>query len=459
MKNIKILLVSIVLSLFIPFTTYAATMEIQGDEKDNIGTYNLYYNGTEEDGTNLKFDVVSNTNVKPVIKKDTTMTGPECENGSCVLELPSNYTFGEKIKIATFTLTNTASEETIINLVVNMNGTKMTEKTGIKLSAGETTTVKAKSNNSSMSSITLSVGALDKTFDSNVTDYTVTGIKDTINSITLTPTCDNCRFTVTCPTGGCSVSNSKRVSLQTGANNVAVNIVSEDGSSNKTYMFNIYRGDVITSSPYLDELNIKDAVLSPTFNQLTNDYTTSVKNEVTELDITTVTEDPSAKVEIKGDKDLKEGENTLTITVTSSDGENKQVYTIIVTREEKEEKTTKKIVTKKVTKKKNNKWLILIISVVALAIIITSFILIFKKKKKKKNNDNDKNNKSNSENEEENSELTEENNIIKENTDALNILEETQRKMNEESKDDIDDALDDLMKTKKLELGDLDLYK
>ena len=50
----------------------------------------------------------------------------------------------------------------------------------------------------------------------------------------------------------------------------------------------------------------------------------------------------------------------------------------------------------------------------------------------------------------------EESDIKKENTDSLRILEETKRQMKEEPKQDVDEALDDLMKTKKLELGDLD---
>ena len=50
----------------------------------------------------------------------------------------------------------------------------------------------------------------------------------------------------------------------------------------------------------------------------------------------------------------------------------------------------------------------------------------------------------------------EESDIEKENTDSLRILKETKRQMREEPKQDVDDALDDLMKTKKLELGDLD---
>lgn len=114
-----------------------------------------------------------------------------------------------------------------------------------------------------------------------------------------------------------------------------------------------------------------------------------------------------------------------------------------------------------------------------------TFLIIFKKKKKKKDNKDDKNNKNDNnknkekENNDEKNELDmleeskynvygeeineedllhdmEESDIEKENTDSLRILEETKRQMREEPKQDVDDALDDLMKTKKLELGDLD---
>ena len=51
---------------------------------------------------------------------------------------------------------------------------------------------------------------------------------------------------------------------------------------------------------------------------------------------------------------------------------------------------------------------------------------------------------------------TDYNEIAKQNTANLNILNETKKQLNNEPKQDIDEALDDLMKTKRLELGDLD---
>ena len=219
---------------------------------------------------------------------------------------------------------------------------------------------------------------------------------------------------------------------------------------------------------------------------MTNDYSALLEKDLKELDITTVTEDPSATVEIKGNKDLKVGENTITITISSSDGENKQVYTIKVTKEVKKD-TTKKVTTTVVKKKKNNTWLIILLSLLGLGIIILVSILLFKKKKDKsdKNNRNNKDDNGNNVKKDTTNDITdkneldmleeskynvygqeineddllddmEESDIEKENTDTLRILEETKRQMKEEPKQDVDDALDDLMKTKKLELGDLD---
>lgn len=486
-KNLKYLLVGIGTSLILPTLTHAATMKISGNDSDsNVVKYDLMYTGAKEEDTTLNFEVSTNTNLKPnVIKNEEIGIIGECnkDKGSCFLKLPSNYVVGSEIKIATIELTNTTTEEISPTITVNMNGTKMTDRSGFKLKPGQTQ--KIKSNNASLSNLGLSVGNLDKTFDANTLEYTITGIKDTINSVTINPTCENCEIKITCPDGGCTVSNTKRVTLQTGANLVNINVTSEDGTSNKTYKLNIYRGDVTTSSAYLQSLTIKDGVLSPTFNPMTNDYSFKLTKDLKTLDIKTATEDPSAKVEIKGNKDLKDGENTITITVTSSDGENKQVYTIKVNKEKEEKKKTVKTTT--VKKKKNNTWLIILLSVLGLGIIVGTFLIIFKKKKKKKDNKDDKNNKNDNnknkekeiENNDEKNELDmleeskynvygeeineedllddmEESDIEKENTDSLRILEETKRQMREEPKQDVDDALDDLMKTKKLELGDLD---
>lgn len=480
-KSFKYLLVGLSTSFVLPILTNAASLSLDGTIDKESASYNVKYNPESETKDSVTFKI------------DKT-------NDDLEYELDSDYSGCNKVKMECTIVTTTFSSETVVATVKIKNPTTEKKETTISISGdlggasktftlnpgATTTTTKVKSNNSNLTNLGLSVGNLDKTFDSNTLEYTVTGIKDTINSVTINPTCDNCDIKITCPNGGCSVSNTKRVTLQTGANEVNVNVTSEDGTSNKTYKLNIYRGDVTTSSAYLQSLKIKDVVLTPTFNSMTNDYSALLEKDLKELNITTITEDPSANVEIKGNKDLKNGENTITITVTSSDGENKQVYTIKVTKEiKKEEKKTK--TTTVVKKKKNNTWLIILLSILGLGIIILVYFLLFKKKKNKKNkkDDNDKNNNNKEIKKEESNDISEKNeldmleeskynvygkeideddllddmeesDIEKENTDTLRILEETKRQMREEPKQDVDDALDDLMKTKKLELGDLD---
>jgi len=460
MKNIlKYFLLCLGIGFMLPGMVDAATFNLKEKESnDGVTVIDVVYTPSDDVLSNTKIDLTKTNN-------DLTYKVEKNENSGAVgtcNEFPCTLSF-ELIKtettVATITITNTSNEEktTILTLggdVTSNNASVKVKPIKNTTTTTTTTTQKVKSNDASLSNITVSSGSFDKSFSKDIMEYSITGIKDTVNSINVTPVCDNgCSWSISCPTGGCSVSNTRKVTLQNGANKVAINVVSEDESANKTYILDIYRGEVVTSSAYLEELKIKDSKLSPNFDPMVNDYSIEVGIDVDKLDIITTTEDPNAEVVIKGNEKLKEGENTITITITSSDGESKQVYNILVNKivEEEEQEKIDKVPTTKVEKKENNTLLIVILSVLGLGLIIVVFLIIFKKKKKKNKNDkNDKNNKPNGKIEDEKS------NIEDENTETLNILKETKDMFKEEPKDNIDDALDDLMKTKRLELGDLD---
>ena len=70
-------------------------------------------------------------------------------------------------------------------------------------------------------------------------------------------------------------------------------------------------------------------VLIPGFAKDALEYTVNIPNEINELNITATPEDEKATVEIKGNTDLKVGENEITLDVTAEDG-TKQIYTIKV---------------------------------------------------------------------------------------------------------------------------------
>ena len=90
-----------------------------------------------------------------------------------------------------------------------------------------------------------------------------------------------------------------------------------------------------SSDATLKELSIKEGKLSPKFDKSENEYTLTVPNEVTKLNITATPNDSKATVSVKGNKDLKVGENTVTIVVTAEDGTTKN-YVIKVTKENPE---------------------------------------------------------------------------------------------------------------------------
>lgn len=475
MKNyFRYLFIGIFIILLFPLMPNAATFELRKTDtssRKNIVTYDVIYKLEETDektGTYILEMYKRNEDLSYSI--DSNYKTENCTMNSCPLVFASLNT-GDNV-IATITVTN--NTETDITTSLKITGTEAESEFTVKANnfstttTTTTTTTQAPLNtDASLSNINISVGTMDQAFNKDLTTYNITGIKDTVNSITITPNCDNnCSWEISCPTGECSVSNSRRISLQTGANKVSIIVRSEDNNNSKTYVLNVYRGEIEASSAYLSSIKINGATLSPLFDSMTNDYTTTIGLDVEKLDITTVAEDPKANIVIKGNEKLIEGENTITITVTSSDGENKQVYTIIATKEnienaieEKEQTEDNEIVTNKVEKKKNNTILIIILSILGLGLIIVVFLLIFKKKKKNnKNNNNNKNGhlKNNEDKNTTKENTSDENLIEKQNTETLNILDETRRQLKEEPKQDIDAALDDLMQTKRLELGDLD---
>lgn len=454
-KLFKYFVLILGISFVLPGMVDAAGIKLEKKETTkNSVTYDVLYDKTGEtqESINIKINNPNDGLIYSMKISDGIINQSNGENNYVinVKEMEGTAT------VASITITNNLTETK--EVILSVNGTYSATTDPIKINSATTTTTttqKVKSNDATLSGLTVSTGTFDQAFSKDIMEYSITGIKDTINSINVTPTCDNgCSWSITCPTGGCSVSSTRKVTLQNGANKVAINVVSEDETANKTYILNIYRGEVVTSSAYLEELKIKDGKLSPNFDPMVNDYSIEVEMDIEKLDIITTTEDPNAEVTIKGNEKLVEGENTITITVTSSDGESKQVYTILVNKlaEEDEDEKTEKVPTTKVEKKENNTLLIVVLSLLGLGLIIVVFLIIFKKKKNKKNkNDkNDKNNKPSGKVEEVKSTIEDEN------TETLNILKETKDMFKEEPKDDIDEALDDLMKTKRLELGDLD---
>ena len=114
-----------------------------------------------------------------------------------------------------------------------------------------------------------------------------------------------------------------------------------DGSMNdKTFTLtvNVYAdGKVITdnldTTNTLDSITVSDCTLDPAFNSATTEYSCTVKNSVTSVNVNATATSSKSKVRGLGAKNLVEGKNTIPIRVIAEDGSEK-IYNVNVTRKQ-----------------------------------------------------------------------------------------------------------------------------
>ncbi len=114
-----------------------------------------------------------------------------------------------------------------------------------------------------------------------------------------------------------------------------------DGSINdKTFTLtvNVYAdGKVVTdnldTTNTLDSITVSDCTLDPVFNSATTEYSCTVKNNVTTVNVNATATSSKAKVRGLGIKELTVGKNTLPIRVIAEDGSEK-IYNINIIRKQ-----------------------------------------------------------------------------------------------------------------------------
>ena len=349
------------------------------------------------------------------------------------LTLPDDVSYSTK---TLFQITNVEFK----NKETSTNGDSIQKEFTIR--NNHKTTTAALNTSAKLSGFTVANATIKPAFDKSIKDYKIYVNKDTIKQITIKPTTEQTgtTFSVSCTMGCIPDSNvPNKINISMGKNVAIFTLTSEDGKNTEIYKFTIYRGETTDGSNFLASLNIKGFNINEEFDKNKLDYTATVSYETESIEIDALGEDENADIQIKGNENLKVGENVITITVTSAETEEKKIYNITVTRQEfnEEENTTTSPVIKTENKKKNNTLLIVLLIVGSTLIIglAAYFIFFYKKKDKKKA-----------------SELKSE----EEKKEALareELLQKTFTDLENESTS-VDDALRDLMKTK--EISDID---
>lgn len=228
-----------------------------------------------------------------------------------------------------------------------------------------TTTTAEKSSNANLSN--LGIKPHDFTgFRYGVTSYEVSVPEDTETVEVYAMTQDK----------QATVTGTGNKALEMGENKVEVIVTAEDGSQ-KTYSINITRGakedsEAVTKVENgLAKLKINDLSLSPKFKTNVYEYTVKYIGEDTKLEIETEATNPNYEVDVIGNSNLQEGENTITILVSESNGDNVATYQVNVNKSLVDQEA----IAKEEAEKKENQQKI-ILGVVGAIVVIVAIVVV-----------------------------------------------------------------------------------
>ena len=228
--------------------------------------------------------------------------------------------------------------------------------------AGNNTTAK-KSSDATLSELLVKNGELNPKFSSKTTSYTVK-VPNDVDKLDLSYVTNDSKAKV-------KVTGNENFKVGE-ANVVEVTVTAEDGTI-KIYTINVEKSDKEGNNKLKDIIIGGGGKLSPKFDPDVYEYKTEVDGDVDELDITAIAKNDKAKVEVIGNKKLKDGNNAVLVKVTDENGF-VQYYKIDV---------FKKANTFSIFGLKIPKWLGYLLLGLLFLLIFFLLFLLFKKRRRK----------------------------------------------------------------------------
>lgn len=208
-------------------------------------------------------------------------------------------------------------------------------------------TPKEKSNNAYLKTLGVRISdSLAKELGVKTDEYDFSGFSrnKTSYSVTVPKNVDSLKVFATAGENG-TVKISGNSGFEVGSNNkITIKVTSENGKTTKTYTIKVTQlaeeeekpGNLIEDENglYLTNLKIDGIELSPDFSKDIYSYSaTLLDSSVNEIKVTAEANIKEAKIDISGNTDLVEGENTINIIVTLEDSSLQAVYQVIVNKE------------------------------------------------------------------------------------------------------------------------------
>lgn len=179
-----------------------------------------------------------------------------------------------------------------------------------------------KSDNANLKSLVVENYDIIPEFSADITEYTL-DVTNEVNELEIKAEAEDSKATI-------SIQGEKE--LKEGENTIIISVNAEDGTT-KLYEIKVNKKEAVVFG--LASLKIKDANIE--FKPDVYNYSVNIKSNINELEIQAVASEADATIEITGNENLKEGENIITIIVSSKDGEKKATYQIKAIKEVVEE--------------------------------------------------------------------------------------------------------------------------
>lgn len=209
--------------------------------------------------------------------------------------------------------------------VVQNNGEKEAgEQQGIKLEQGADT----KTDNATLQVLRLDKEGIIPSFHKDVYEYYLT-VSNDIDYIDVLAIAENQKSMI-------EITGNNN--LKEGLNIITIKVTSEDKTQNKIYKIQVTKTNNIESAnTNLETLAVENILLNPPFDANITHYSIHVANTVSILNILAVPQNENAKIEIIGNDNLKEGNNTINVIVTAQNGFSKRIYEIICYKRNQQE--------------------------------------------------------------------------------------------------------------------------
>lgn len=386
--NIKVNAMSVSLS--------TSTVSLKKGESTNVTV-------TANNGTGNLNVSSSNTSVATA-----TISSTWIENNSLTVNIVAKGEGSTTIKVTGPVADSTTGVEENISKVitVNVKGNETNNNNGENSNTGNSGSNNNSNNNDSKPKV--SSDATLKNLGINPKEYDFKGFKKATTTYDVSVPNEASSITIyaTASHDKAKVEGIGKKELKEGKNSFEIKVTAEDGKTTKKYTLNITRKTAEESSNTnttnednngteteennknivgLTGLEVKGFKISPEFSNDLYEYNVELNKDLSELEIIPSVSSENIKVDITGNSELQEGENTITLLVHNSETDETTTYQIIVNKKVSIDLTNANEVSREAAEKMK-KQKIMILGIVGFIVIALIVFIIVKVKLKNKNN-------------------------------------------------------------------------